>query len=128
MEALQPLHGRHRVRGGLGGRGAAGGGPHRAAQDHPLLREPGDPAAGHRQQAGPAAGAGCRGDREAAGSGRAEPVHPVSRPAGLRHHRRGSGRGHGQAVRDDSEEEEVSEAEEEEEGVKSADVSRLYSR
>lgn len=114
MEALQPLHGRHRVRGGLRGRGAAGGGPGRAAPDHPLPGEPGDAAAGHRQQTGPAAGAGRRGDREAAGPVRAEPLHAVPRPAGLRHHRRGAGRGHRQAVRDDSEEEEDDEAEEEE--------------
>ena len=114
VEALQPLHGRHRVRGGLGGRRAAGGGPHRVAQDHPLLREPGDPSAGHCQQAGSAPGAGRRGDREAAGLGRAQPLHAVPRPAGLRHYRGGSGGGHGPAVRDDREEEEVTEAEEEE--------------
>lgn len=95
MEAVQPLHGRHRVRGGLGGRGAAGGGPHRAAQDHAFSGEPGHPAAGHRQQAGPAPGSGCGGDREAAGPLRAPPLHPLLRPAVLRHHRRGAGGGHG---------------------------------
>ncbi|CAF90775.1 unnamed protein product [Tetraodon nigroviridis] len=70
--------------------------------------------AGHRQQAGPAPGAGRRGDRPAAGPGRAQPLHALPRPAGLRHHRGGSGRGHGPAVRDDRQEEEVPEAEEEE--------------
>lgn len=114
VEALQPLHGRHRVCGRLCGHREAGGGSHRAAQDHPVRREPGDPAAGHRQQAGPAPGSGRRGDREAARSGGAEPLNTVPRPAGLRHHRRGTGRGHGQAVRDDCEEEEVTEAEEKE--------------
>ena len=103
MEVVHAGRRRHRVRGGLGGRRAAGGGqdgaaPHR--QDH---GEPGRARAGGGQQAGPEELPDAGGDGAGPGAEGAGARHAVAPAARLRHHGGRPAGGHGEGPRDDPE-------------------------
>lgn len=99
------MRGRPRVRGGLGGRRAHGGGQDGAAQDHAAAGEPRGAGFSGGQQAGPAQRfASVRGGADA-GLERARLPHSLAPPTGMRHHRgRPTGRPRAAAFHDHQEE------------------------
>lgn len=86
VEVVHPLHGRHRVRPGLGGRGAHGGGEDGTGADGEVPGERGSADPDPGEQAGPAGRAGAEGAGEAVGSaGTGRIAARVAHPTRLRH-------------------------------------------
>lgn len=130
LEVVHPVHGRHRVRPGLGRRGAHGGGEDGTGADGEVAGERGSADPDPGEQAGPAWRARAEGVGEAVGTaGTGRIAARVAHTARLRHHGRRPPRGHGGAVRDDPQATETRETVQEEDQIElSAETSAVESK
>lgn len=130
MEVVHPVHGRHRLRPRLCGRGAHGGGEDGTGADGEVAGERGSADPDPGEQAGLAGSARAEGVGEAAGTaGTGRFSARVAHPASLCHHGRRPPRGHGGSVRDDPQATETRETVQEEDQIElSTETSAVESK